>query len=84
MVSNVRVDVKDGANTASLTANALAQHCPPGKGKEPDAPKFLVGSEYGIDLIRDETDGLWKIKKWVLDVLWRQGGCFGDAEATLG
>ena len=73
MVSNVRVDVKDGANTASLTANALAQHCPPGKGKEPDAPKFLVGSEYRIDLIRDETDGLWKIKKWVLDVLWRQG-----------
>jgi hypothetical protein len=73
MISNVRVDVKDGADTASLTAYALAQHCPPGKGKEPDAPKYLVGGEYWIDLMRDEGDGLWKIKKWVLDVVWRQG-----------
>ena len=39
MISNVRVDVKDGADTASLTANAMAQHCPPGRGKEPDGPK---------------------------------------------
>ncbi len=73
MISNVRVDVRDGADTASLTAYALAQHCPPGKGKEPDAPKYLVGGEYWIDLVRDEGDGLWKIKKWVLDVIWRQG-----------
>lgn len=73
MISNVRVDVKDGADTASLTAYALAQHCPPGKGKELDAPKYLVGGEYWIDLVRDEGDGLWKIKKWVLDVIWRQG-----------
>jgi hypothetical protein len=32
-VSNVGVDVKPGADTASLTAYALAQHCPPGRGK---------------------------------------------------
>jgi len=73
MISNVRVAVKDGAGTASLTAYALAQHCPPGRGKEPDGPKFLVGGEYWIDLVRDEGDGLWKIKKWVLNVIWRQG-----------
>jgi SnoaL-like domain len=73
MISNVRVDVKDGADTASLTAYALAQHCPPGRGKEPDGPKFLAGAEYMIDLVRDGEDGLWKIKKWVLDVVWRQG-----------
>jgi hypothetical protein len=35
-VSSVRVDVKPGAYTASLTAYALAQHCLPGRGKEPD------------------------------------------------
>ena len=73
MISNVRVDVKDGADTASLTAYALAQHCPPGKGKVPDGPKYLVASEYRIDLMKDEADGLWKIKKFVLDVIWRQG-----------
>lgn len=73
MLSNIRVDVKDGADTASLTAHALAQHCPPGRGKEPDGPKYLAGGEYWIDLVRDESDGLWKIKKWVLDIVWRQG-----------
>lgn len=73
MISNVRVDVKDGANTAFLTANALAQHCPPGRGKEPDGPKWLVGGEYSIDLVKDEEDGLWKVKKWVMKVIWRQG-----------
>ncbi|MCJ1304227.1 hypothetical protein MMC08_007039 [Hypocenomyce scalaris] len=73
MISNVRVDVQDGADTASLTAYALAQHCLPGKGKEPDAEKYLVGGEYWVDLVRDEADGVWKMKKWVLDIIWGQG-----------
>ena len=72
-ISNVRIDHKDGADTAQLKCYALAQHCPPGRGKEPDGPKLLVGGEYDIDLVRDEKDGLWKIKKWILDVIWRQG-----------
>ena len=73
MISNIRVDVKDGADTASLTAYALAQHCPPGRGKEPDGPKYLVAGEYSIDLVKDEKAQLWKIKKWGLEVIWRQG-----------
>jgi len=72
-ISNIRVDVKDGADTASLTCYALAQHCPQGRGLETDGPKYLVGGEYRIDVVRDEVDGLWKIKKWFLDVVWRQG-----------
>ena len=72
-MSNIRIDVKDGADTASLTCTALAQHCPPGRGKELDGPKFLVGGEYRLNLIRDEIDGLWKIKKWVLDITWKEG-----------
>jgi hypothetical protein len=73
IISNIRVDVKDGADTASLTAYAMAQHCPPGKGREVDAPKYLVGGEYFIDLVRDDEDGLWKIKKFVLKAIWTQG-----------
>ena len=74
MLSNFRVDFKDDADTAFLTCYALAQHCPPGRGTEPNGPKLMVGGEYRIDLVRDKGDGLWKVKKWVLDVLWRQGG----------
>lgn len=54
-------------------AYALAQHCPSGRGKEPDGPKYLVGGEYFIDLLKDEEDGMWKIKTWILEVIWRQG-----------
>ncbi|KAE8443802.1 hypothetical protein EG329_001396 [Mollisiaceae sp. DMI_Dod_QoI] len=73
MISNVRIDVKDGADSASLTAYSLNQHCPTGKGYDLDAPKYLVGGEYTMDFVRDEVDGLWKIKKWVMNVIWRQG-----------
>lgn len=73
MISNIRIDVKDGADTAALTCYALAQHCPPGRGKEPDGPKFLVGGEYTMEMVKDQKDGLWKIRKWLLDVIWRQG-----------
>jgi hypothetical protein len=72
-ISNIRVDVKDGADTALLTATSLAQHCPPGRGKEPDGPKYLVGGEYSADVIKDNADGVWKIKKWALKVIWAQG-----------
>lgn len=68
-----RVDVQDGADTAVLTATSLAQHCPPGRGKEPDGPKYLVGGEYTANLIRDSADGVWKIKKWTLEIRWTQG-----------
>jgi hypothetical protein len=40
MISNVRVEVKDGASTASLNAYALAQHCPPGRGNELEGRSF--------------------------------------------
>ncbi|KAH8800486.1 hypothetical protein F5884DRAFT_810559 [Xylogone sp. PMI_703] len=74
--SNIRIDVKDGGNTASLTAFVLAQHRLPGTGKDPDAPKLLAGGEYVLDLVEDEADGLWKIKKWVVNVIWRKGDLF--------
>ncbi|KAJ5689744.1 hypothetical protein N7462_004136 [Penicillium macrosclerotiorum] len=73
MTSNVRVSFKEGESTASLTANFLAQHCPPGRGKELDGPKFMASGQYSIDLVHDNADGMWKIKKWVLNIIWRQG-----------
>ena len=71
-ISMVRVDVKDGADTASVTATTMAQHSPAGKGREPDGPKYLVGGRYSLDLVKDQS-GEWKAKTWVLDVIWTQG-----------
>ncbi|KAJ5126137.1 hypothetical protein N7448_005449 [Penicillium atrosanguineum] len=73
MISNVRINHKEGEDTASMTAYALAMHGPHGRGQEPDGPKLTTGGEYSLDLVMDHGDGLWKIKKWTVDIVWRQG-----------
>jgi hypothetical protein len=70
--ATVRVNLKDGADTATLTAISTAQHSPPGKGRDPNGPKYTSGGEYEVDLIRDES-GVWRIKKLVLRIIWTQG-----------
>ena len=73
MLSNVRVNLEEGASTASLTAYALVQHARAGEGIDPESPKYLVAGEYYVELVKDETDGLWKIKKWIRDAQWKHG-----------
>ncbi|KAH6888504.1 hypothetical protein B0T10DRAFT_488305 [Thelonectria olida] len=73
MVSNVRVDVKDGANTAKMTAHALAQHYRKGEGRNPKAPRFLTGNMYWIDAAKDESSGVWKMTKFEMKVIWCEG-----------
>ena len=73
IVSNVRVQ-HEGRSTAHVTSYFQAQHCPPGRGKDPDGPKYLVGGQYFVDLVRDQKDqGVWRIKKWDLKIVWTQG-----------
>lgn len=71
-ISMVRVNVKQGADTATLTATSTAVHSPPGKGRDPEGIKYTVGGEYSVELIKDETS-VWRIKKLVLNVIWTQG-----------
>ena len=73
MISNMRVYLEDNATTASLSALVLAQHCPRGRGRESTGPKYTVAEDHQLDLEKSSQDGLWKIKKWDLDVMWRSG-----------
>jgi hypothetical protein len=41
---------------------------------ERGAPYLLAGSLYFLDCVKDEEDGLWKIKNWRLNIVWREGG----------
>ncbi|KAH6843236.1 hypothetical protein B0I37DRAFT_384023 [Chaetomium sp. MPI-CAGE-AT-0009] len=80
----VRVNLKDGADTATLTALSTAQHCPAGMGRDPTSPKYTSCGEYSVDLIKDES-GIWRIKKLVLRVVWIQGDpslVWAKSEAT--
>jgi hypothetical protein len=73
MVSNVRIDLKDGADTAKMTAHALAQHYRKDEGLKPGATRFLTGNMYWVDLIKDKSDGLWKMTKFDMKVIWSEG-----------
>lgn len=64
--------MKEGADTAHLTANALAQHFRPGQAQVPNAPHFLAGATYDVQAMK-EADGQWKIKTWILKVIWAEG-----------
>ena len=75
LVSNVRIDVKNGSDTAKVTSHALAQHYRKNEGRDPKAPRYLTGNMYYVDVAKDNSDGLWKMTKLDIKVIW----CEGDA-----
>ncbi|MCJ1312306.1 hypothetical protein MMC25_005980 [Agyrium rufum] len=77
VISNIRVELNDdggsGADTASMTAHALAYHIRPDDALKPEDTSYTASALYDIDLVKDGKDGLWKIKRWELKVLWTTG-----------
>lgn len=73
LVSNIRLDFKDGATTAKFTAHAMAQHYRKGEGRNPSATRFLTGNLYWVELAKDESDGLWKMTKLDIKINWCEG-----------
>ncbi|SCU89998.1 LAMI_0E00122g1_1 [Lachancea mirantina] len=79
-LTNPRINILDGDMNAELTCSALAQHYRQGEGKGGSATPLLAGSLYHADLVKSKEDGLWKIKRLDLNVVWGQGdwGVFGQ------
>ena len=73
-IGNVRVDIKADERTAHMTTYTLAQHHRKGESMDPAKKGLLGGTTYFIDVVKDDSDGLWKIEKWVLKIYW----CDGD------
>ena len=71
MISNIRVDIKDGGKEAQLNCYALAQHCLEGEGMKPDGKKYLAASEYWVDFVKGDVG--WGAEKWVMKIIWTQG-----------
>ncbi|KAJ5294195.1 hypothetical protein PENANT_c028G00034 [Penicillium antarcticum] len=71
-VSNVRIEMEDGAETASATAHILGQHYRAGEGLVENSRGVLVGGLYFVDLVKDEH-GAWKITMWRIKVIWMDG-----------
>ncbi|KIW90620.1 uncharacterized protein Z519_08403 [Cladophialophora bantiana CBS 173.52] len=72
-ITNIRVELKDVADTASMTAHAVAYHVRPDDAFKPEDTSYTAGCLYFMDLVRDSTDGLWKIKKWEIKIQWTSG-----------
>lgn len=73
ITSNIRIEVKDGADTASMTAHAVAYHVRPEDALKLEDTSYTASCLYFIDLVKDSKDGLWKIKKWEIKILWTTG-----------
>ena len=73
MMSNVQIDITGQADSAILKTYVLAQHCPPGRGRDPQGPKYVTGGDHRIELVPVDQNGSWKIKNWFLNVIWSQG-----------
>lgn len=73
VVSNIRVQLKDGQDTAFLTAHATSYHVRPDDALKQEDTSYTAGSLYSINLVRDGNDALWKIKRWEIKVLWTTG-----------
>jgi hypothetical protein len=55
LLTSIRINVKEGANMAHMTANALAQHYRAGQGQDPNAERMLAGSTYDIHAVKEAT-----------------------------
>ncbi|KAL6245440.1 hypothetical protein RBB50_007439 [Rhinocladiella similis] len=74
-ITNIRVEFKgaDNTNTASMSAHAIAYHVRPDDAYKAEDTSYTAGCLYFIDLVKDDTDGLWKIKKWEVKIQWTTG-----------
>ncbi|KIX06625.1 uncharacterized protein Z518_04601 [Rhinocladiella mackenziei CBS 650.93] len=73
-VSNARVEMSENEEEAQVTCYVLAQHYRPGEGCDP-AKKIhlLIGNHYKANVVRDQKDELWKIKRMEFSSLWSDG-----------
>jgi len=72
-ITNVRVDLKDGADMAYVTATALAYHYKPEDAFLPERKAYATAGLYALDVVKDSSTGLWKIKKWTCKLNWTEG-----------
>jgi len=74
ITSNIRIDLKsEDADTAFMTANAIAYHMKTEEAFEREDRSYTAGNLYFMELVRDKGDGLWKIGKWEIRTLWTTG-----------
>lgn len=71
-ITNIRVDLEEGASEAHLTAHAISYHIRPEDAFAEEDTSYTASSLYDIGLVRGE-EGAWRIRRWEATVLWTKG-----------
>lgn len=71
--SNVRVQLEDSGDKASLSCQVIAYHMRPEEALKVEDTSYTVGTLYSMDVVKDKTSGLWKTQKWTIEILWTTG-----------
>jgi hypothetical protein len=56
-----------------MTAHAMSYHVRPEDAFKPEDTSYTASSLYSIELVRDGRDGLWRMKRWEIRMMWTVG-----------
>lgn len=71
LISGILIRFNETVTGAVVTANALNQHYPPGMGLSGISRWSFVGSRYRLEMVLEDSE--WRIRSWVLSIVWRHG-----------
>jgi hypothetical protein len=74
VVSNIRIELEDnGADKARMTAHAISYHVRPEDALKEEDTSYTASSLYDIEVVNVREEGVWKMKRWEMKVLWTVG-----------
>lgn len=72
-VTSIRIEIAESGTEASLSCLYNAKHYRLGTGTDPTAPWFWTGGTYYLEIVKVESEGLWKIKLFKMRKMWIEG-----------
>lgn len=73
-IGNVRVKMNEKMDQAEVMCYVIAQHFRPGEGFAADKRDYILyGNSYWADVVKTGEGGLWKMRKFEIQVMWAEG-----------
>jgi hypothetical protein len=74
VISNIRISLEHAdADKARMTAHAISYHVRPEDALKEEDTSYTASSLYDIEVVRIREEGVWKMKRWEMNVLWTVG-----------
>jgi hypothetical protein len=74
IISNIRIELEhDNADTARMTAHAISYHVRPEDALKVEDTSYTASSLYDIEVVNVREEGVWKMRRWEMKILWTVG-----------